>query len=194
MKYPENIQQVAQLLPDYLGFIFYDKSPRYFEFEIPKFSETIQKVGVFVNASLDEILNKIKQYDLQLVQLHGNESPEFCNLLKHINVKIIKVFAVDDDFHFEEIQPFENVCDYFLFDTKGKSYGGNGVAFDWQVLKQYPSKKPFFLSGGIGLGDIEKIKQLHLPIHAIDVNSKFEMEPGLKNIQQLIQLQNELSR
>ncbi|RXR19163.1 phosphoribosylanthranilate isomerase [Flavobacterium amnicola] len=192
MKYPNNILETAQLKPDYLGFIFYEKSPRYFYGGLPTINPSIQKVGVFVNASLEEILAKIKQYDLQIIQLHGNESPEFCHLLKHINTTIIKVFAVDDAFEFSQIYPYESVCDYFLFDTKGKNPGGNGTSFNWQLLQQYPSKKPFFLSGGIGLEDIEKIKQLNLPIHAIDVNSKFESLPGLKNRQQLILLQDEL--
>jgi phosphoribosylanthranilate isomerase len=194
MKYPENIQEIAQLQPDYLGFIFYEKSTRYFDGKLTGIDKSIQKVGVFVNASLEEILDKIKQYDLQLVQLHGNESREFCDLLKHINITIIKAFAVDDDFDFTAIYPYESVCDYFLFDTKGKQPGGNGITFNWQILENYPSKKPFFLSGGIGLGDIEKIQKINLPIYGIDVNSKFEITPGLKHTQQLIQLQDELSR
>lgn len=189
MKYPENIQQTAQLLPDYLGFIFFEKSARFFDGELPEIPKSIQKVGVFVNASLDDILSKIKQYDLQLVQLHGNETREFCDILKHINVDIIKVFSVGDDFDFEVIRPYESVCDYFLFDTKGPLHGGNGVTFNWEILKHYPSKKPFFLSGGIGLGDIEKIKELNLPLYAIDVNSKFETAPGLKNIELLKNIQ-----
>lgn len=189
MKYPENIMEAAQLQPDFLGFIFYEKSTRYCDAEIPKLPETIQKVGVFVNASLDFILTKIKQYDLQLVQLHGEETPEFCHLLKHINVRIIKVFPVDDHFDFDQIQPYENTCDYFLFDTKGKWPGGNGITFNWQILEKYPSRKPFFISGGIDLAAIEKIKKLKTPVYAIDVNSKFENEPGLKNIQSLQKIQ-----
>lgn len=189
MKYRDNIMETAQLRPDYLGFIFYEKSARYCNAEIPEIPENIQKVGVFVNASLNQILHKIKQYDLQLVQLHGEETPEFCDLLKHINVQIIKAFPVDDYFNFNEIQPYEKVCDYFLFDTKGKLYGGNGIAFNWQVLKKYPSKKPFFLSGGIGLTEIEEIKKMNLPLHAVDVNSKFEIKPGLKNIELLKKIQ-----
>ncbi len=194
MKYSENIEEIAQLQPDYLGFIFYEKSERYFDDILPKIDKSIQKVGVFVNATLEEILKKIKRYDLQLVQLHGNESPEFCDLLKYINTDIIKVFSVDDEFDFRTIYPYESVCDYFLFDTKGEKPGGNGTVFNWEILKNYHSKKPFFLSGGIGLGDIEKIQKLKLPVYAIDVNSQFEIKPGLKNTQQLIQLQNELSR
>lgn len=194
MKYPENIQETARLLPDYMGFIFYEKSPRFFDGILPEIPEDIEKVGVFVNAGLDDILEKIKKYGLQLVQLHGNETPAFCDLLQHINVKIIKAFSVDDTFDFETIAPYENVCDYFLFDAKGKNHGGNGVTFNWRLLKNYPSGKPFFLSGGIGLEELSSIKKQRLPIYAVDINSKFETAPGLKNIQQLKKIHHEISR
>lgn len=193
MKYSENIKKTAEVLPDYLGFIFYEKSPRFFDGTLPELPESIRKVGVFVNAPISDILQKINEYNLQVVQLHGNESPEICEILKIINIPVIKVFSVDDTFDFEAIQPYETVCDYFLFDTKGKNPGGNGTTFNWQILKNYPSKKPFFLSGGIGLEEIEAIKKLNLPIYAIDVNSKFETKPGLKNTQLLKELQHELS-
>ena len=183
MKYSENILEVSQLLPDYLGFIFYEKSSRFFDGEIPEISESVKKVGVFVNATLEEIKSKIKKYDLDLIQLHGNETPEFCSNLMQESLEIIKVFSVDDDFDFQILEAYENVCDYFLFDTKGKLHGGNGFTFNWQILEKYKSKKPLFLSGGIGIEEIAKIKTLNLPIFAIDVNSKFEMEPGLKNVQ-----------
>ena len=187
MKYPENILEVSQLLPDYLGFIFYEKSSRFFDGEIPKIPKTIKKVGVFVDSTFDEIISKIEKYDLDLIQLHGNESPEFCLNFKNSNIKIIKVFSVDDDFEFNVLEHYEQVCDYFLFDTKGKLHGGNGVTFNWQILENYKSKKPLFLSGGIGIEEIKKIKTLNLPIYAIDVNSKFELVPGLKNTKLLEQ-------
>lgn len=185
MKYPKNILEVGSLLPDYIGFIFWGKSARFFDGIIPELPNSIQKVGVFVNENLETILEKVKKHDLQLVQLHGSESVQFCTSLKTKNIKIIKVFSVNDGFDFEIIKEFENVCDYFMFDTKGKLPGGNGITFDWDILKKYNSNKPFFLSGGIGIEDIEKIKNLNLPIHAIDVNSKFEIESGLKNIELL---------
>lgn len=194
MKYVNNIQEVATLQPDYLGFIFYEKSPRFFNGKLPELPKSIQKVGVFVNASMNDILKKIKEYDLQVVQLHGNETPEICEVLKIINVAVIKVFSVGDNFDFKILAPYESACDYFLFDTKGRNPGGNGTTFNWEILKNYPSKKRFFLSGGIGLEEINKIKQLDLPIHALDVNSKFEIEPGFKNTQLINELQNELSR
>lgn len=184
MKYPENIIEVGALLPDYMGFIFYEKSARYFNGTIPELIKTIKKVGVFVNESVENIIEKINEHNLQAVQLHGEESVVFCEELKNKidnKIEIIKVFSVGDDFNFDLLKPFESVCDYFLFDTKGKLPGGNGTTFDWKILKNYKSDKPFFLSGGIGLEEIAAIKNLKLPVYAIDVNSRFEIEPGLKN-------------
>ena len=184
MKYPDNIIEVGALLPDYMGFIFWEKSARFFDGEIPKLDESIKKVGVFVNESVENIIEKINKYNLQAIQLHGKESVEFCQDLKSKiddKIEIIKVFSVGDDFDFDVLKPFENVCDYFLFDTKGKLPGGNGTTFDWKILENYKSEKPFFLSGGIGVEEIPTLKNLKLPIYAIDVNSRFEIEPGLKN-------------
>ncbi|MFM9987192.1 phosphoribosylanthranilate isomerase [Flavobacterium sp.] len=192
MKYPENILEVSQLLPDYIGFIFWKKSSRYFDSEIPKINKSIKKVGVFVDATLEEIISKIKKYNLNAIQLHGNESAEFCKKLKQKDIEIIKTFSVNDDFNFSVVEPFENACDYFLFDTKGKLPGGNGITFNWQILEKYKSQKPFFLSGGIGIEEIENIKKLNLPIYAIDVNSKFEIEAGLKNTELLKSFKNKL--
>jgi len=188
MKYPDNILEVGALLPDYMGFIFWEKSARYFDGIIPTLPKSIQKVGVFVNATSDEILEKIEKHDLQAVQLHGSESVEFCESLKKKlpkGIEVIKVFSILNTFDFAVLKPFEPLCDYFLFDTKGRLPGGNGTTFDWKVLEQYPSTKPFFLSGGIGIEELEDVKQVlktNLPIYAIDVNSKFELNPGLKNI------------
>jgi phosphoribosylanthranilate isomerase len=205
MKYPENMIEVAKLHPDYLGFIFYEKSARFFEGSIPELPKSIKKVGVFVNATLEEILEKVKKYNLDAIQLHGEETPEFCNALCHAElgsashkIEIIKVFSIKDDFNFETIKPYESDCDFFLFDTKGKLPGGNGYAFDWTVLKDYPSTKPYFLSGGIGLEETENVlsflrRQESKYCYAIDVNSKFEIEPGLKNIELLKEFKNELS-
>lgn len=191
MKYPDNILELGSLLPDYMGFIFWEKSARYFDGAMPDLPERIKKTGVFVNASQDEIVAKVSQYNLQAVQLHGDESVEFCQELKENlgnTIEIIKVFSVDATFDFDQLKPFETVCDYFLFDTKGKLPGGNGTTFDWKVLEQYPSQKPFFLSGGIGLDEIDLVNEIlktDLPIYAIDVNSKFEIEAGLKNKEEL---------
>ena len=204
-----NTLEVATLDPDYLGFIFWEPSKRYFKGTIPKLPAYIKKVGVFVDAPLEEILKKVDTYDLQAVQLHGKESPEFCIDLKKINIdrskaleesnlEIIKVFSIKDDFDFSILTPYENVCDYFLFDTKGKLPGGNGFTFSWEVLKSYPSTKPYFLSGGIGLEEIEKIREFQQRpeskyCHAIDINSKFESEPGLKDVKKLKEFKEVLS-
>ena len=188
MKYPENILEVGSLLPDYMGFIFWEKSARYFDGVIPNLPKSIKKVGVFVNASSEEILQKIEIHDLQAIQLHGEESAEFCDLLKKNTpniIEIIKVFPILNTFDFAILESYENVCDFFLFDTKGKLPGGNGTTFDWKILEQYSSNKPFFLSGGIGIDEIVQVKQVlksNLPIYAIDINSKFELNPGLKKI------------
>ena len=189
-----NTSEVASLRPDYLGFIFYNKSPRFFNGEIPELSSGISKVGVFVNASIEEISEKINKYKLDVVQLHGDETPEFCNKLKEkfqkesSSITTWKVFSIKDSFNFDNLVAYEDVVGKFLFDTKGKEKGGNGYTFNWEILSGYPSKKPFLLSGGIGLEEIKDLKKIlntKLPIHAIDVNSKFETEPGLKNIDDL---------
>ncbi len=191
MKIPENMLEVGALLPDYMGFIFWEKSARYFDGKMPNLPQSIKKVGVFVNATLEFILKKIESHDLQGVQLHGHESVAFCESLKKNipnHIAIIKVFPILDTFDFAVLKPFEKVCDFFLFDTKGKLPGGNGTTFDWKILKQYPSTKPFFLSGGIGIEEMEAVNEIlktNLPIYAIDVNSKFELEPGLKDIEKL---------
>lgn len=189
MKHPGNILEVAALLPDYMGFIFWEKSARYFDGVIPELPKSIRKVGVFVNETIAVILDKVLLHDLQAVQLHGQESAVFCEELKNRlpkEVEIIKVFSIIDSFDFEVLKPFEALCDYFLFDTKGKLPGGNGTTFDWTVLEKYPSTKPFFLSGGIGMEEMAAVNEIiktNLPVYAIDVNSKFEIEPGLKNIE-----------
>ena len=198
MKYPENILEVGALLPDYMGFIFWEKSARYFDGILPELPKSIKKVGVFVNASLDEIIEKIKTHDLQAVQLHGDESVEFCESLKKNTPKlidVIKVFPILDTFDFGILNPYEKVCDFFLFDTKGKLPGGNGTAFDWKLLESYNSTKPFFLSGGIGIEELDSVNEIlktNLPVYAIDVNSKFELEPGLKNIEILSRFKDNL--
>ena len=189
----QNTAEVAALKTDYLGFIFWQPSKRHFKGEMPAIPHGIKKVGVFVNASIAYIVDKVTEFNLVAVQLHGNENAAFCTSLRaHLDtIVIIKVFSINDDYDFSELAPFENLCDFFLFDTKGKLPGGNGFAFDWKVLKNYPSSKPYFLSGGIGLGEIEKLKQFFKSpeskyCHAIDVNSKFEIEPGLKDVEKLI--------
>lgn len=188
----KNTTEVAALNPDYLGFIFWENSKRHFKGPLEPVPHKVKKVGVFVDATIKTVIERIQDYDLLLVQLHGNESPEYCAELqeKVKHVQIIKVFSIKDDFDFELLEPYEKVCDFYLFDTKGKLPGGNGFAFDWKVLADYPSSKPYFLSGGIGLDEAESINEfMQRPeskyCHAIDVNSQFEIEPGLKDVEKL---------
>jgi len=212
MKKAKNIREAAALYPDYLGFIFYEKSPRNFEGEIPEIDPKIKKTGVFVNASVNFIMDKVEKYQFQAIQLHGNETPEFCGELKVAlnetksyknsdSTEIIKVFSIKDEFDFNRLKPFEGKVDYFLFDSKGKNKGGNGFTFNWEILKDYPSSTPFFLSGGIGLEEVEQIATFRSYLYkigkekllaAIDVNSKFEIEPGVKNIESLAKFQKNL--
>ena len=197
MKYVDNIRQVAELKPDYLGFIFYERSKRNFEGIIPEIPKGIKKTGVFVNEYLEILVSLAEEYKLEALQLHGDESVAYIQeIKKHLpKVEIIKVFGIKDTFDFSILEAYESEVDYFLFDTKGKERGGNGVVFDWTVLKNYPSAKPFFLSGGIGLEEVTAVKEIsktNLPIYAIDVNSKFETEPGLKSIKKLKKFKNEI--
>ena len=187
MKYPENIKEISTLNPDYLGFIFWEKSSRNMNLEtIPEIPRSIKKVGVFVNASINEINEKIKFFQLDIVQLHGNESVTYCKNVKKLGVEVIKVLSIGDKFDFATIKEYVLFVDYFLFDTKGKLPGGNGITFDWNVLENYHFNIPYFLSGGIGITEIDGLKEfLKSPAaqkcFGIDVNSRFEKKPGTKN-------------
>jgi phosphoribosylanthranilate isomerase len=189
MKYPQNITEIESLNPDLMGFIFYKKSKRFFNQPEINLNSKIKKVGVFVNENFQEIKNKIKKYKLDYVQLHGEETVSFCNSLNHL-VKIIKVFKIDDNFNFKKTEEFKNVCDFFLFDTKTELNGGSGIKFNWDVLQNYKCKKKFFLSGGIDISDVEKIKKIvkSYPIAGIDINSKFELNNLEKDKDKISQL------
>ena len=190
MKFQSNISKVSKLNPDFMGFIFWSKSKRFFNEKSILISNKINKVGVFVNQDYDFIEEKINNFKLDFVQLHGEEDYQFCKKIKN-RCKVIKVFNIGTNFDFKILNSFESVCDYFLFDTKGDSYGGNGIKFNWKLLKKYPSKIPFLLSGGIDLTDfteILKIKELEIPLIGIDINSKFELKPGLKDIKKVKEL------
>lgn len=192
MKYKENIEQVAELKPDYMGFIFYTSSKRYVteEFQLPALPPEIKKVGVFVDANADDIIDKINKYNLDCIQLHGSEPPYFCRQMQRITC-IIKAFGIDENFDFQLLEPYKGTCNYFLFDTKTVEHGGSGQQFNWQVLEKYAGEVPFFLSGGLDLKDVKELKELeqnHAQLHAIDVNSRFEISPGLKDHDKLSQL------
>ena len=195
MREPNNIAALSDLQPDYMGFIFWAPSSRYVNETTPKLDQRIKKTGVFVDASVDYIQSSISTHQLQAVQLHGEETPNYCQLIQGFGVEVIKAFYVKNVFDFSALEAYESSCDFFLFDTKGALPSGNGYTFDWSLLKEYPSQKPFFLSGGIGLENTQEIKELlntDLPLFAIDVNSKFELAPGLKKIEELKQFKKEL--
>jgi phosphoribosylanthranilate isomerase len=191
-KYKDNIEQVAQLRPDSMGFIFYEPSKRYVteEFQIPAISSEIKKVGVFVNADADFIIDKINRHNLDCIQLHGEEPPYFCRQMQRITC-IIKAFGIDDKFDFQSLEVYKDSCNYFLFDSKTSEWGGSGQQFNWELLKKYKQQVPFFLSGGL---DLEAAKTMlamaeqYPLLYGIDVNSKFETSPGLKDIDKLRQL------
>jgi len=191
-----NMQDVGALLPDYMGFIFFKNSPRYVgeDFIIPNdFPATVSRVGVFVNESLTTVIDKVRKHALDLVQLHGDESVEFCKELNHEGISTVKVFRVDDEFDFSSTKQFEEVAEYFLFDTKGKNFGGNAQRFDWNLLTQYDQSIPFFLSGGIDLYSIDEVLQLNsLNIHAVDVNSGVEQAPARKDVEKVSAIINKL--
>ncbi len=177
---------------DYAGFIFYEKSKRFVEGrkldpKIVRHTKRVKKVGVFVNAHEKYILQKVKEYGLDLLQLHGEESPKFCERLKQ-HIPVMKAFKIKNKEDIEETENYAGVCDYLLFDTAGKLYGGNGKLFNWKLLDNYNGDTPFFLSGGIGVEEVEELKKFKHPSWvAIDVNSKFEDAPGVKNIKKIKQ-------
>ena len=196
MRDSSNIKELMLLKPDYIGFIFYEKSPRYIDQKPDvEIDANIRKVGVFVNASERTINEKCIHFGLDMIQLHGDESPELCYMLKQSGAQVMKVFRVDEDFNFQQTRCYQDYCDYFLFDTQTKAFGGSGKKFDWRLLKQYNNALPVFLSGGIGPDDVEEIKKIEgLNLKAIDVNSKFELEPGMKNIESLDHFIKELRK
>jgi phosphoribosylanthranilate isomerase len=181
----DNIVEVASLNPDYMGFIFYEPSPRHVgvDFKMPVLPKSIKKVGVFVNEEVEVIKKLVAKFKLDFVQLHGSEPVEDCQTLKRFGVGVIKVFSIDTTFDFKTTIPYEHVVDYFLFDTKGKFYGGNAIPFDWNLLVNFHQRVPFFLGGGLTQENISGIRNLStMNLHAIDVNSGVEDSPGLKSI------------
>ncbi|MGB0198513.1 MAG: phosphoribosylanthranilate isomerase [Flavobacteriaceae bacterium] len=187
MREAQNVKALSALKPDYMGFIFWEPSKRYCQ-EVPKnIPDHIQKVGVFVDATLEKIETTISLNNLQAVQLHGEETPTFCQSL-FSQTQVIKAFRIGPDFDFSCLRDYQPHCHYFLFDTQGPLPGGNGTAFDWRLLEKYTLDHPFFLSGGIGLESVEKITEIRrsgLPIHALDINSKFELAAAQKDISEI---------
>lgn len=189
LKHPENIAAVSGLKPDYMGFICYAPSQRYaadlHTDTLAALPEGVYKTAVFVNEDAETIAKLIDTYSFDAIQLHGNEDAEFCD--QFINkVTVIKAFGIDEAFNFERLNPFIGHVNYFLFDTKTAKHGGSGVAFDWSLLDNYKLDIPFFLSGGLSLDNLESVRAIQHPqFYGVDLNSKFETEPGLKDIDKL---------
>lgn len=188
MRDPNNILEVSDLKPDFMGFIFYRNSPRFVgdEFLLPQLTAATKRVGVFVDERTDIMLEKVRCHGLDYVQLHGDETPDECRELKASGVGVIKVFSVDDSFDFRTTSDYRTVADYFLFDTKGKYHGGNATRFSWDILSRYDQSVPFFLSGGITPQNVAEVKGLNeYNLFAIDVNSGVENGPAHKDTQKI---------
>ncbi len=191
----KQVQQLEGLNIDFVGFIFDKNSPRYVVGkldgkEIKNADYDLKKVGVFVNPSYSDILDAIEEFGLDVVQLHGEETPEFCSDLNE-DVEVVKVFHVDADTKSinELVAPYDEACDYYLFDTKtATAKGGTGKQFDWSILEKSKIEKPFFISGGIGVSDLAKIRSFkHPDFYGVDINSKVETEPGVKDMSLVLQ-------
>lgn len=194
MTQPEQVSKLAAMGVSFAGFIFYPKSPRYVfknmtTNQIRK-ENGINKVGVFVNATIEEVLHMVDECRLHMVQLHGDESPKFCEKISDY-VSVVKAFRLSDNDSVEWMtRPYMDVCDMFMFDTLGAGYGGTGKKFDWTVLKSVSIGKPYFLSGGIEPGDEEKLKAFTTEpaaraLFSFDINSKFESSPGVKDMEKV---------
>ena len=198
----ENIKAISTLPIDYMGFIFYEKSPRYVSNfpsliqrdsngkDVESFGFGMKKVGVFVNADIDFVLSKVLENQLDIVQLHGKETPPYIYDLRFqiSDLEIWKAFPVDETFDFKETKPYEGIVDMFLFDTKSPQHGGAGIKFDWSILTHYHGETPFMLAGGITENDVESISQLasdNPKLYGLDLNSKFEVSPALKDVEKL---------
>lgn len=191
LKHEANYAAVTDLKPDYVGLIFYERSPRCMKNSLrPSMlsNSNIKKTGVFVNSSPEEIKSMISEYNLDAIQLHGNESPAFCLQFKD-RIQVIKAFSIDAGFNFQQTAEYEHACDQFLFDTKGNLPGGNGNSFDWHKLREYDQYVPFFLSGGIGPDNITKALEVkNVYLYGFDINSLVESEPGVKDINKVKQV------
>jgi phosphoribosylanthranilate isomerase len=191
----DQVRQLDEMGVDFAGFIFYPKSPRYIVRhlsgeQLKKAKLKLGKVGVFVNAGYDEVMKQVDSYGLDMIQLHGDETPRFCEQLANY-ITVIKVFRLGEDDPIDWIvRPYQDSCDMFLFDTEGVGYGGTGKKFNWNVLKTAIIDKLFFLSGGIEPGDVEKLKifarePVAKKLFSIDVNSKFELSAGVKDLKKI---------
>jgi len=186
LKYQDNIEAVSALSPDYMGFIFYGASPRFVD-DLPvdalrNLPSTVIKTAVFVDESAETINSLVDKYGFDAIQLHGREDADFCDSFKG-KVTVIKAFGINEDFDFGQLNQYIDKVDYFLFDTKTKIHGGSGETFNWHILDNYNLDIPFFLSGGLSLENLEEVKNINHPqFYGVDLNSRFEIAPGQKDI------------
>lgn len=191
LKHKNNVYAAISTGIAYVGFIFYEQSPRYvvgtlYPEDVWFLPDEVEKIGVFVNASVEEITKYAKLYQLDLIQLHGNETPEMCAAIRNQGYSVIKAFGLDDTFDFTQLQSYTKDVDFFLFDTKSPQHGGSGESFNWEMLKAYSHDIPVFIGGGVGVSNLEELLQHDFPfLHAVDMNSRLEIEPGLKDINQV---------
>ena len=189
LRSPENIEQISKLNVDFMGFIFFKRSKRFVsnslnKNNLNKIPSHIKKIAVFVNERSEDVLWTLKDYEYSFdyIQCHGDETPDYCKDLRNLGFGIIKAFQIDEEFNFDQLEAYKDAVDYYLFDTSSKHYGGSGQKFNWSLLKKYKGNKPFFLSGGIKPEDVSQVQNVaHPQLFAIDMNSGFEDEPGLKN-------------
>ena len=198
MRDAENIRAVERLGINLMGFIFWPHSSRYVSAPPAYLPTACRRVGVFVDATIDDVRQHMTDYSLDYLQLHGQESPEYIRVLRSAcgdSIAIIKAFNIATAADLAQTEPYEGLADLFLFDTRGKSVGGNGTKFDWTVLNDYNGTTPFILSGGIGPDDAGRVRAFHHPkCIGIDLNSRFELAPGLKDITVLQKFFTELNR
>ena len=195
MRDGENIRAVEALGVDWIGFIFYPPSKRYVDIIPSYLPKEAKRVGVFVNESIETIVDKATLFSLDIVQLHGDESPDMCQILMEKQIKVIKAFGFATSFPSEKIAQYEDLCKYFLFDTQTPTHGGSGRKFDWNILQHYQGNTPFLLSGGIGPNDISAIQEFSHPLCiGIDINSQFELSPANKDIQSIQQFLKSLKQ
>ncbi|WP_113924494.1 phosphoribosylanthranilate isomerase [Cognataquiflexum aquatile] len=201
MRESANVKNLlGQVQPDWMGLIFYPASPRFVDdIQADWIRDTeIRKVGVFVDASLSDIADKVQKFGLSTVQLHGDESAEEVNKIKEkTGLEVFKVFSIDQKINWNKLEEYLPHVDYFLFDTFTNAYGGSGKTFNWEILLDYPFDKPFLLSGGLTIGHVEAIKDLKSKVpqlEGLDINSKFEIEPGLKDIDLVSEFKKSLTK
>jgi len=197
----QNIYNIIQTVKfDYLGFIFHKYSSRFVKKQltpetIKRLPDDLKKTGVFVNSALADTLNVAEAYGLDTLQLHGDESPAFCASCKSRDYTVIKVFSIGKALNISLMDKYSEVCDYFLFDTAGTYKGGNGKKFNWMLLNEYTLEKPYFLSGGIAPEDVETIRSIKDPkFSGIDINSRFEVKPGIKDVNKIEKFSNQIKK